>query len=151
MAAVVVRHLGGASGDGDPPGGSGDGGTSITVRPSTPEDTPVAAAYDRQLQLHLRESPSFGGLPVRSDQDVLEEWREDEGDPQYTHFVAEHDGRIVGHLLLYRRPGGDLRVPPESIDLANALDRARRARLGRRGRAHRARDRAGRTSTATRS
>ncbi len=100
-------------------------GTSITVRPSTPEDTPVAAAYDRQLQLHLRESPSFGGLPVQSDQDVLDEWREDEGNPKYTHFVAEQDGRIVGHLLLYRRPGGDLRVPPESIDLANALTEAR--------------------------
>ena len=25
-------------------------------------------------------------------------------DEQYTHFVAERDGRIVGHLLLYRRP-----------------------------------------------
>jgi GNAT superfamily N-acetyltransferase len=100
-------------------------GTSITVRPSTPEDTPVAAAYDRQLQLHLRESPSFGGLTVQTDQEVLDEWREGEGDPQYTHFVAEHDGRIVGHLLLYRRPEGDLRVPPESIDLANALTESR--------------------------
>jgi GNAT superfamily N-acetyltransferase len=100
-------------------------GTSITVRSSTPEDTPVAAAYDRQLQLHLRESPSFGGLPVQTDQEVLDEWRNLHEEPQYTHFVAEQDGRIVGHLLLYRRPEGDLRVPPESIDLANALTEAR--------------------------
>ena len=98
--------------------------SGITVRSSTPEDTPVAAAYDRQLQLHLQESPSFGGLPAQTDQEVLDEWREGEGDPQYTHFVAEQDGRIVGHLLLYRRPEGDLRVPSESIDLANALTEA---------------------------
>jgi GNAT superfamily N-acetyltransferase len=32
-------------------------------------------------------------------------------------FVAERDGRIVGHTLLYRRPP-DLRVPPDAIDLA---------------------------------
>jgi GNAT superfamily N-acetyltransferase len=35
------------------------------------------------------------------------------------HFVAERDGRVVGHSLLYRRPA-DLRVPADSIDLANA-------------------------------
>jgi GNAT superfamily N-acetyltransferase len=96
----------------------------VTVRPSTPEDTPVAAAYDLALQLHLRESPSFGGLAVQTDQEVLDEWRNLHEEPEYTHFVAEEDGRIVGHLLLYRRPGGDLRVPPGSIDLANALTEA---------------------------
>jgi GNAT superfamily N-acetyltransferase len=96
----------------------------IRVRLSTPEDTPVAAAYDRQLQLHLQRSPSFSELPAQSDQEVLDEWRAGEGDPQFTHFVAEQDGRILGHLLLYRRPAGDLRVPPRSIDLANALTEA---------------------------
>jgi GNAT superfamily N-acetyltransferase len=99
-------------------------GAGLTVRPSTPEDTPVAAAYDRQLQLHLRASPSFSDIAVQDDQEVLDEWRADDGNPEFTHFVAERDGRIVGHLLLYRRPEGDLRVPPESIDLANALTEA---------------------------
>jgi GNAT superfamily N-acetyltransferase len=33
--------------------------------------------------------------------------------------VAERDGRVVGHLLLFRRPP-DLRVPQDSIDLAAA-------------------------------
>ena len=53
------------------------------------------------------------------------------GTRKYTHFVAEQNGRIVGHLLLYRRPEGDLRVPPDSIDLANALTEARARGLGR--------------------
>ena len=37
----------------------------------------------------------------------------------HRHFVAERDGTIVGHILLYRRPP-DLRVPEGSIDLADA-------------------------------
>src|SRR5439155_7260744 len=48
------------------------------------------------------------------------EWVEvwDDPDP-HRHFVAERDGEIVGHILLYRRPP-DLRVPADSIDLADA-------------------------------
>jgi GNAT superfamily N-acetyltransferase len=46
-------------------------------------------------------------------------WREAE---TYRHFVAERDGQIVGHILLYRRPP-DLRVPADSIDLAQASTR----------------------------
>ena len=67
----------------------------------------------------------------------------------FRHFVAERDGQIVGHILLYRRPH-DLRVPADSIDLAAASTRPSRAWDGRRRRAHPARARAGRTSRATR-
>lgn len=99
-------------------------GATIAVRPSTPEDTPVAAAFDRQLSLHLQQSPSFSGLAVPDDQEYLDDWRNLHEEPEYTHFVAEQEGRIVGHLLLYRRPEGDLRVPPASIDIGNALTEA---------------------------
>ena len=53
-------------------------------------------------------------------EETAEEWGDtwDEGSP-YVHFVAERDGRVVGHALLYRRPA-DLRVPSNSIDLAQA-------------------------------
>ena len=49
----------------------------------------------------------------------MDDWRDTWDEEQYTHFVAERAGRIVGHMLLYRRPP-DLRVPRDSIDLANA-------------------------------
>lgn len=54
-----------------------------------------------------------------------------------THFVAERDGRVVGHSLLYKRPA-DLRVPKDSIDLANAatLPELRGAGVGRALTAH---------------
>ena len=110
-AALATRETAGASG---PPAD-----VAVTVRLSTPEDTPVAAAYDRLLGLHLQRSPSFGSMPVGDDQEYLDDWRNLHQEPEHTHFVAERDGRIVGHLLLYRRPADNLRVPPDSIDLAN--------------------------------
>jgi ribosomal protein S18 acetylase RimI-like enzyme len=93
---------------------------AVVVRLSTPEDTPVAAAYDRVLQQHLNEPPSFSYFTLPSEQEYLDEWADVHEEPEYTLFIAEDDGRPVGHLLLYRRPEGDLRVPPRSIDLANA-------------------------------
>jgi GNAT superfamily N-acetyltransferase len=95
-------------------------GDGVAVRLSTPEDTPVAAAFDRVLAQHLTEPPSFSFFTLPSEQEYLDEWRNVHGEPEFTHFVAERDGRPVGHLLLYRRPEGDLRIPPQSIDLANA-------------------------------
>jgi GNAT superfamily N-acetyltransferase len=100
------------------------GVTGVAVRFSTPEETPVAAAYDRELRLHLERSPSFSGMTTGDDQEFLDDWCNLHDEPEHTHFVAELDGRIVGHLLLYRRPDGDLRVPPNSIDIGNALTEA---------------------------
>ena len=51
--------------------------------------------------------------------EYVDDWRDTWVEEQYAHFVAERDGRVVGHMLLYRRPP-DLRVPADSIDLANA-------------------------------
>src|SRR5262249_61027017 len=92
----------------------------VAVRLGTPEDTPVAAAFDRVLAQHLTQPPSFSYYTLPSEQEYLDEWRNVHGELEYTLFIAERDGRPLGHLLLYRRPEGDLRVPPHSIDLANA-------------------------------
>jgi ribosomal protein S18 acetylase RimI-like enzyme len=94
--------------------------TGIAVRAGTEADLEDSARLDIVLGAHLAASPSFGGLAVPSLEASLEEWEETWDDERFTHFVAEAGGRIVGHLLLYRRPAGDLRVPVHSIDLANA-------------------------------
>ncbi len=96
------------------------GQDDVTVRLSTPDDLHAAASFDLLLKQHLASSPSFGGVPVPELEELVEEWRTTWDEPEFTHFVAERDGRIVGHALLYRRPQGDLRVPAGSIDLANA-------------------------------
>jgi GNAT superfamily N-acetyltransferase len=75
---------------------------------------------------------------VPSRDELREEWHDTWENEQFTHFVAERDGRTVGHALLYRRPEGDLRVPPGNIDLAHAvtLDDVRGSGVGRALTAH---------------
>jgi GNAT superfamily N-acetyltransferase len=92
-----------------------------TIRPTTPADLQATADFDRLLWTHLSRSPSFSGLDVAA-QDFESEWGDlwDETDEFPYHRVAELDGRVVGHILLYKRPTGDLRVPEHNIDLAHA-------------------------------
>jgi GNAT superfamily N-acetyltransferase len=105
----------------------------VRIRPSTPDDLEAIAEFDEILWLLQTRPPSFNGVSVPSRDELRAEWRDlwDETE-LYTHFVAEQDGRTVGHILLYRRPEGDLRVPPDNIDLALAatLDDVRGTGIG---------------------
>jgi GNAT superfamily N-acetyltransferase len=102
----------------------------VMIRPGTPDDLDLVAQLDRLLYEHQAASPSFSGVVVPSDEELRVEWSDTWEDPaKYVHFVAERAGRPMGHLLLYRRPTGDLRVPERNIDLANSatLPAARRS------------------------
>jgi GNAT superfamily N-acetyltransferase len=90
----------------------------VRIRLGTPDDYREAARLERELSASLQTGPSFSEIPLQSLDEIEAEWREEDGD-QHELFVAERDGRIVGHTLLYRRPP-DLRVPRGSIDLAQA-------------------------------
>ena len=90
----------------------------VTIRPGKPDDLEVSARLDRELTQSMVPSPSFSSVRVQSDEEYLEDWRDAWDDPENVHFVAERDGVVVGHTLLYKRPA-DLRVPADSIDLAN--------------------------------
>jgi GNAT superfamily N-acetyltransferase len=103
-----------------------------TLRPSTPADLKDVAGFDRLLWTHLARSPSFSGLDVDA-QDFEDEWSTLWEEPEFPfHAIAELDGRVVGHILMYHRPTGDLRVPEQSIDLAHAatLEDVRGAGVG---------------------
>jgi GNAT superfamily N-acetyltransferase len=103
------------------------------IRPGTPDDLESVAAFDEILWLLQSRSPSFSGLHLPSRDEFIAEWGDTWDDSElFPHFVAERDGRVVGHALLYRRPEGDLRVPPENIDLAHAatLDDVRGSGVG---------------------
>ena len=91
-----------------------------TIRPSTPDDLEDVAQFDEILWTLQARSPSFSGRKVPGRGAFREEWSTlwDERDV-HTHFVAEREGRVVGHVLLYRRPAGDLRVPSENVDLGH--------------------------------
>jgi GNAT superfamily N-acetyltransferase len=90
------------------------------LRLGRPEDASAVAQLERAFSKHLRSAPSFSARDVATDEDVEAEWAGTWDDPTFTHFVATKDERVVGHLLLYRRPAGDLRIPDDNIDLALA-------------------------------
>ena len=90
------------------------------MRLSTPADLEPVAVLDRMLYGHLQLPPSFSGLPLPEPAEFIDDWHNLWEEKEHTHFVAEQDERIVGHALLYRRPA-DLRVPANSIDLADCL------------------------------
>jgi ribosomal protein S18 acetylase RimI-like enzyme len=93
--------------------------TGVRIRPGTRDDLADAARLDRLMSGSMISSPSFSPSTVPSAAEAEEEWRDTWDDEKFEHFVAERDGRIVGHVVLYRRPP-DLRVPANSIDLAAA-------------------------------
>jgi GNAT superfamily N-acetyltransferase len=104
-----------------------------TIRPGTPDDLELVAELDEILWLLQARSPSFSGLTVPPREAFAAEWADTWDDPEtFTHFVAERDGRAVGHALLYRRPEGGLRVPAANVDLAHAatLDDVRGTGVG---------------------
>jgi GNAT superfamily N-acetyltransferase len=103
------------------------------VRESTPDDLEATAGFDEILWLLQARSPSFSGLTVPSRNEFRKEWSTLWAEEEYpAHFVAERDGRVVGHALLYSRPEGDLRVPADNIDLAHVatLDDVRGTGVG---------------------
>jgi GNAT superfamily N-acetyltransferase len=95
-----------------------------TIRPGTSSDHEAAASFDEELMRLQAQSPSFSGLTLPSRDEMLAEWEDTwEGQDIFTHLVAELDGEVAGHALLYVRPQGDLRVHADNIDLAHAVVR----------------------------
>jgi GNAT superfamily N-acetyltransferase len=93
--------------------------TSLTVRDGRADDLEAAARLDAAMADSMQPAPSFSGMESTPEDELLEEWRGTWDDDQFKHFVAEADGRPVGHLVLYTGREG-LRIPEGSIDLAAA-------------------------------
>ena len=94
-----------------------DGG--VAIRAGTRDDFDDAARLELAMGESMRPAPSFSNMPRQTHEEVLAEWLEDGDSDKYELFVAQREGRIVGHSLLYRRPP-DLRVPESSVDLSQA-------------------------------
>jgi GNAT superfamily N-acetyltransferase len=111
--------------------------SEVRVRDGTPNDLEDAARLDRAMAQSMEPAPSFSGLEAPSQEAAVDEWRDTWNDEQFVHFVGELEGRVVGHLVLYKGREG-LRVPAGSIDLAGASTepKARGSGVGRALTAH---------------
>jgi ribosomal protein S18 acetylase RimI-like enzyme len=111
--------------------------SSVPVRDGRPDDLEAAARLDAAMADSMQPAPSFSGMDSAPEEELLDEWRDTWHDDQFKHFVAESDGRPVGHLVLYTGREG-LRIPEGSIDLAAASTEpdARRSGVGRALTAH---------------
>jgi GNAT superfamily N-acetyltransferase len=101
-------------------GGADSVRRDVEVRLGRDADLDEAARLSNTLWEHQSTSPSFSARQLASFEEMRERWRGTWDDPDFVHIVAERDGRPVGQILLFRRPANDLRVPPNSIDLAHA-------------------------------
>ncbi|MFL6017920.1 MAG: GNAT family N-acetyltransferase [Gaiellaceae bacterium] len=104
----------------------------LAIRRSTPDDLDTAARLDAAMRTSMVPAPSFSGTDPWTHDEYVEDWRNTWDEEQFVHFVAEREGEVVAHILLYRRPH-DLRVPRDSIDLgaASTLPAARGSGAGR--------------------
>jgi ribosomal protein S18 acetylase RimI-like enzyme len=71
----------------------------LQVRPARRDDIPVLARLDRELPLHQDRSPVFSAGSLPTLEESTAEWEEDIDDPDFTSFVAVHDGRVVGSAV----------------------------------------------------
>ena len=69
------------------------------VRPATRADIEVLAQLDVELPLHQSLSPVFSAGKVGTVEESIAEWAEDIDDAEYTTFVAERDGKVIGSAV----------------------------------------------------
>lgn len=94
------------------------------IRVATADDVEALVELDRELSVHQQATPSFSELAPQPPAEARAETAVQlEDTDAFTIFVAERGREVVGALVLYRRPEGDLRVPEQNVDLAFAATR----------------------------
>lgn len=91
----------------------------VTVRAGSVADLRAEPALVTQIWEHHTQPPTFTGLTMPSVEVFLADWEEMLAGAEPAYFVAEVEGRVVGHLLLDPEEP-DLARPPGSIYLAVA-------------------------------
>ncbi len=71
----------------------------LTVRRAERRDIPVLAELEVSLPQHQGLAPCFSAGELGSVEESIAEWEADFDDPEFTTFVAEHDGRLVGSAV----------------------------------------------------
>jgi GNAT superfamily N-acetyltransferase len=92
----------------------------VVIRDGEPPDTEAVARLELAIIASMLPSPSFSYREPQPLELEIDEWSVVWQEPHmHKLFVAERDGRVVAHILLWRRPP-DLRIPADGIDLTGA-------------------------------
>jgi ribosomal protein S18 acetylase RimI-like enzyme len=91
----------------------------VAVRRAGAEDLRAAMPLLTLIWEHHTRSPTFTGLVVPDAEAFLADWVETLEEHDCAYFVAELEGRVVGHLVLYPE-APTLATPPGSVYLAVA-------------------------------
>ncbi len=71
----------------------------VPVRRPARADIPALARLEVELPRHQALAPTFSSGDPGSYEESLAEWTDDFDDPDYTTFVAEHEGRVIGSAV----------------------------------------------------
>jgi GNAT superfamily N-acetyltransferase len=82
-----------------PPDATVGAAEGLMIRRARRADIPTLAALELALPQHQALSPVFSRLGTPSLEAAMTEWAEDFEDPRFHTFVAERDGRVVGHAV----------------------------------------------------
>jgi ribosomal protein S18 acetylase RimI-like enzyme len=89
----------------------------LLVRRGGPEDLDRMEPLAMLIWEHQARSPVFAGITPPARETVRDDWAEALADPDVAYFLAERNGRAIGHLLSYPgKPG--LGTPHRSLDVA---------------------------------
>ena len=87
--------------------------SELVIRRATRDDIPDLAQLELVLPRHTLGAPVFSRLPLQPIEEIEAEFAEDFDD--YTIFVAEHEGRIIGDAVgvpLTKSPGNSSLIRP---------------------------------------
>jgi GNAT superfamily N-acetyltransferase len=91
--------------------------TGLTIRDGGLNDLDTAAIPLASLIWeHQALAPSFTGLRPPAEEELRTDWREMLEDPDAAYFVAEREGRVIGHSVLYPADP-DLGTPADAVYL----------------------------------
>jgi len=71
----------------------------VRIRRAARADIPVLGRLELELPRHQSRSPCFSAGDASTLEETLAEWEADFADPDYAPFVAEHQGRVIGHAV----------------------------------------------------
>ncbi len=109
--------------------------SELVIRRATRADLPAVAELELVLPRHMQGAPVFSRLELQPIEEIEAELAEDFDD--YTIFVAEHDGRVIGDAIaiaLTKSPGNSSLIRPANagfLGYAAVLPDARGLGAGR--------------------